>query len=282
MDEYALGVSEFTTWPWTFERDVEAYRRHGFSAIEITEAKLDRARLTEQFDVLRASGLQVASVQAQIHGIFATKLQPEPSDPPDRIAHIRESIEALAPHLPQGTPFVAITGAPPNGDIECVHETVVHGLRKLSKHAAAHGMRIALEPLNPSLMNVDGALWSLDDALAIVDDVGEPNCGVCVDTWNIWQNRDLETTLRRAGERIFLVQVSDYRRPHALYDRLIPGDGEIPLPQILQTLREVGYSRPYVIEIFSSESLGDSLWKRDLDDVLDASARGFRAAWERA
>lgn len=282
MNGYALGISEFTTWPWTFEQDVDAYRRHGFSAIEITEAKLDRSRLEEQFATLRASGLDVASVQAEIHGIFPTKLQPEPADPPDRIAHIRRSIDSLAPHLPQGTPFVAITGAPPNGDIECVHDTVVQGLRKLSKHAASRDMRIALEPLNPSLMNVDGALWSLDEALEIVDEVDEPNCGVCVDTWNVWQNRDLAETVRRAGKRIFLVQVSDYRRPHALYDRLIPGEGEIPLAQFLGAIRDAGYSRPYVIEIFSSESLADSLWKRDLDGVLDASARGFRAAWERA
>jgi sugar phosphate isomerase/epimerase len=143
-------------------------------------------------------------------------------------------------------------------------------------------MRIALEPLNPSLMNVDGAIWSLDEALDIVEEVDDSNCGVCVDTWNIWRNPHLDDAIRRAGDRIFLVQISDYRRPHTLYDRLVPGDGEIPLGEIVRTIHATGYARPYVVEIFSSESLADSLWKRNLDDVLDASARGFANIWTHA
>jgi sugar phosphate isomerase/epimerase len=282
MDGYALGVSEYTTWPWTFEQDVAAYRRHGFSAIEITEMKLDHARLDEQFEMLRGADLTIASVQAKIHGIFPTKLQPEPADPHARLELIKKSIESLAPYLPSGTPFVAITGAVPDGNLERMHDTVVDALFKLSRFAAQRKMRIALEPLNPSLMNVDSALWSLYDAFEIVEEVGEANCGLCIDTWNVWRDPDLRGVVRRAADRIFLVQLSDYRRPRAFYDRLVPGRGEIPLGEIVRAVHDAGYRRPYVVEIFSSESLPDSLWTRNLDEVLAESAAEFQDIWAHA
>ncbi len=66
----------------------------------------------------------------------------------------------------------------------------------------------------------------------------------------------------------------DWREPRDYYDRLIPGAGKIPLAAIVAAAERSGYRGPYVIEIFSSESLPDSLWRADLNTVLDASIRG--------
>jgi sugar phosphate isomerase/epimerase len=281
MGRFSLGVSEFTTWPWSFEEDVRAYGALGAETIEITEAKLNRDRLREQLDMVSAAGLRVASVQATVHGIFPTKLQPEPLLPEDRVRHIRVSMERFAGQVPPSTPFVIITGAPPSGDVETCTKTVVEALRELSSFAAERQMRIALEPLNPYLLNVDSAIWSMWDALKIVEDVDAENCGICLDSWNVWENRDLKEAIERAGRRIFLVQISDFRPPRAFYDRLIPGDGEIPLDSILATLRRIDYAGPYVVEILSSESLPDSLWRSDLHEVVRTSIRRLEHLCER-
>ncbi|MDQ2993156.1 MAG: sugar phosphate isomerase/epimerase, partial [Candidatus Eremiobacteraeota bacterium] len=151
---------------------------------------------------------------------------------------------------------------------------------ELARYAQAHGVRIALEPLNPSLMNLDTSVWALADALDIVEDVGHPAFGLCVDTWNIWQSPGLNEAIQRAGDRIFLVQVSDWRAPLGYYDRLVPGDGTIPLVPIVDAIRSAGYDGPYVVEIFSSESLPGSLWRADLDEVLDRSIVGFGNVWD--
>jgi sugar phosphate isomerase/epimerase len=278
-DVYELGMSEFTTWPWSFERDVERYRSHGIDAIEITEIKLDRECLADQLGLLAANGLKTASVQATIHSLFPTRLQPEPREPADRVRHVRASIERIAPYVAPQTPFVVITGAAPHGDAGGVLRTARRELRELARCADANGVRLALEPLNPALMNVDSAVWALGDALDVVEDVGHPAFGLCVDTWNVWQSPRLDETIRRAGERIFLVQVGDWRPPRGWYDRLVPGDGRIPLAPIVAALRAAGYARPYVVELFSSESLEDSLWRADLDAVLDRSIVGFERVW---
>ena len=63
MNDFQFGVSQFTTNPWSFERDVEAYARLGVSAIELCEFKLNPVRIAEQMKLIEASGLQITSVQ---------------------------------------------------------------------------------------------------------------------------------------------------------------------------------------------------------------------------
>ncbi|MFN2459887.1 MAG: sugar phosphate isomerase/epimerase family protein [Candidatus Velthaea sp.] len=274
-DAFSFGVSEFTTWPWPFERDIERYPRHAIDTVEITEFKLDAYGRARQLSSIAEAGLGVSSVQATVHALFPTKLQPEPLAPRDRARHIRTSIESIAPHVPAGTPFVVITGAAPNGDVHAVVHEACAAFQELAAVAEAHGVRIAFEPLHPSLMNVDSAICTLGDALDLVAAVDHPAFGVCVDTWNVWQTPDLDAAIARAGDRIFLVQISDWRTPRGYYDRTVPGDGRIPLGRIVQATRAAGYAGAYVLEIFSSESLPDSLWRADLDDVLDRSCAGF-------
>lgn len=281
-EAYTIGVSEFTTWPWTFEHDVERYPQHGIDCIEITEFKLDPHRYAEQLAQIPAAGLGVSSVQALIHALYPTKLQPEPTAPADRLRHIRNSIERIAPHVPGGTPFVVITGAPPGGDVRSVLATSAAEFGELARFAEAHGVRVALEPLNPTLMNVDSSVWSLGDALRIVEQVDHPAFGVCVDAWNIWQSPNLLETVRGAGDRIFVVQVSDWGAPREYYDRLVPGDGELPRVPLVDAIAGSGFTGAYVVEIFSSESVPGSLWLTDLDALLERSFLGFDKIWHAA
>ena len=239
----------------------------------LTEAKLHATRYAEGLACVGAAGLKVSSVQATIHGLYP-RAAAGPSAPSDRLRHIRTSIERIAPHVPPRTPFVVITGAAPGGDIAAVVTTAIRELRELARFCAGAWRSHRARTANPSVMNVDSAVCSLDTALKLVERVDHEACGLCVDTWNIWQSRDRAATIGRASGPIFLVQVSDWREPRDYYDRVVPGSGAIPLAAILTATERSGYRGPYVIEIFSSESLPDSLWRSDLNAVLDASIRG--------
>ncbi|MFN2528005.1 MAG: sugar phosphate isomerase/epimerase family protein [Candidatus Baltobacteraceae bacterium] len=281
MDKsYAFGISEFTTWPNTFEQDVDLYAGVGAQCIEVTEFKLDRTRLSGQFQLIQESGLVVSSVQATVHSLFPDGLQGEPADPKDRALHMRRSIERIAPHLPLDTPFVAVTGAAPRGNVQHVVDTAVPAFRELAEVADGYGMRLAFEPLNPMLMNSDTAIWSLAAGLQLVQAVDHPSFGLCVDLWNIWQSSDLLEFIKRAAERIFLVQVSDYRIPRSHNDRISVGDGEIPLEPIVRAIRQTAYDGPYVLEIFSGESLPDSLWRTEFGPLLRKNIEAFAKIWQ--
>lgn len=270
-----FGFSEFTTWPWPFERDVERYAAHGAQVIEVCEFKLNRNDYAPQLKSISRAGLRVSSVQATVHSLFPDTLSPEPRAVPDRVRHINESIERIAPHVPEKTPFIIITGAAPNGNEQLVYEQTLEHLLRLAEHAQRNGMRIALESLNPSLLNTDTAIWGLDEGLELVERIQHPALGLCLDTWNVFRTPNLERVIAACAGRILIVQLSDWRRPRSHADRFGLGDGCIDHRSILRAIGGTGYDGAYVVELLSSESLPDSLWRSDLDALLERNVRVF-------
>ena len=277
MANYQFGVSEFTTNPWSFERDVETYARLGVSAIEVCEFKLDPARIAEQMEMLHASGLQITSVQPKTRTLFPSASQPKPTDIGERVTLFQKTIETLSPYTP-GVAYVTNTGIPPGGNIQEVVDRAAIEYRKLAEFAADHGVKVALEPLNASLMNTETAIWTLPQAMEIVDAVGHDSLGICLDSWNVWQNADIHAQIEACGEKIFVVQISDWRTPRSFLDRLVPGQGEIPLPAFLASVHAAGFRGAYPVEIFS-QGVSDALWDGDLEKVLTDSRAGMDAAW---
>ncbi len=271
----AFGISQFTTWPWPFERDLQEYPAAGATAIEVCEFKLDRGDYAPQLQAIAQAGLRVSSVQTTLHAIFPDSLAPAPFDPARRIEHIAAAMTRIAPHVPAGTPFVVITGAAPWGDCDLVFRTMLEALPTLADHAASLGVRLAFEPLNPVLFHTDTSLWGLDAALDLIERVDHPNLGVCLDSWNVFQTPNLIETIERARGKIFVVQLSDWQRPRANADRRNIGEGIIPTAEIIAAARRAGYDGAYVLEIFSEESLPDSLWRGDIASHLRRNASAF-------
>jgi sugar phosphate isomerase/epimerase len=274
---FAYGVSEFTTMPWSFEKDVEHYAALGVQAIELCEQKLDKHRYEAQLGAVADHGLTVSGVQPLVRTFFASRMQVDPVSVQDRADRFRRSIERLARFAP-GAPFICNTGAQPKGDMAEAMAVVVRELRALAPIAAEHGVRIALEPLNPTSVNVESAIWTVAQALDIIEATGRDEIGLCLDYWNIWQNADIEAQIRRAGDRIFTVQASDWRTPRSFADRIAPGDGYIPLGRLLQATYAAGYRGACTVEVFSV-GVSDSLYDDDLDALIRRSRAGLDQAW---
>ncbi len=122
----------------------------------------------------------------------------------------------------------------------------------------------------------------MPDALAVVKRVGHASLGLCLDTWNVFQTPHLEDVIARCGDRIFIVQVSDWQLPRSGADRRNLGEGTIDNASIIRAIRASGYDGYYALEIFSGESLPDSLWRADLDAVLEKNAVNFAALWQQS
>jgi sugar phosphate isomerase/epimerase len=277
---FQFGVSQFTTNPWPFERDIETYAQLAIDTIEVCERKLRQSHIETQLAMVPANGLSVSSVQPVVRTLFPSQSQPEPRDVAQRMARFRQSIETIAPFTP-GAPFVTNTGIPPNGNMQQVLDTAVAEYRTLAQFAAGYDVSIAVEPLNPSIMNVESAIWTLTQAMRLVDAVDRENFGICLDTWNIWQDADVEAEILACGDRIFVVQVSDWRTPRSYQDRLVVGQGEIPFPVLLGAIHESGFRGPYSLEIFSS-GVPDALWDGDMTQAIVESRDGLLQAWHAA
>ncbi len=97
-----LSLSEISTIGATFAEDVEAYARAGFDAIGLWEFKLpddDEANL----ELLGRHGLQVAVCVPTVPSVLQLAIpgMEGPSDPGERVAALRASVERLAAYEPE-------------------------------------------------------------------------------------------------------------------------------------------------------------------------------------
>jgi sugar phosphate isomerase/epimerase len=267
--------------PWSFEEDVDAYTRLGVEAIEICEEKLVEGHAAEQLALVAQSGLSISSAQPEVRTIFPSRTQPEPKEPGERASRFRRTFERFG-ELAEGVPFVLNTGPAPGGNMHEVMEVAIREGRALAEYALEYGASIALEPLSPLLMNVESAIWTLEQAMQIVTAVDHPSFGICLDFWNIWQNPAVADQIRACGDHILVVHVSDWRPPRSLEDRHVVGEGEIPLADLIRATRESGYRGAYTLEIFSRD-VPDSLWEREgLAAVITESREGLQRVFREA
>jgi D-psicose/D-tagatose/L-ribulose 3-epimerase len=155
-------------------------------------------------------------------------------------------------------------------------ENMVDGLRTLARNAAEHGVTVGLEPVNRYESN---AINTVADALAVIDEVGEPNVVVHLDVYhaNI-EETDFVSPVREAGDRLGYVHVGESHRGYL-------GTGTIDFPAFFGALRDTGYAGPVTFESFSravvSPDLSDRLavWRDLWSDGMDLArhARTFIA-----
>ncbi len=278
MNALPFGVSQYTTWPQTFAQDLELYREAGVDFIEVCEAKLDAHHPDAQLQQLKDSGLKVSSVQPRLHSLFPDFPRPEPKSPRERMGHLRKTIELFGRYFP-GATLVTISGAAPNGDYALAYRTAAQEYKETARIAADNGVRIAVEPLNPILMNVDTFLCSLAHAGRVIESVDHPQFGLFLDVWHIWEDADAPDLIRKYGDRIFGVHVNDWHDPRAFGDRSLPGQGKIPLVKLLKAIRATGYSGAYTLEVFSETHLSGSLWNDPRRTVIEGQ-KAFAQIWE--
>ena len=207
-------------------------------------------------------------------------MQPKPKDPNERVISLRSSIKRLSPFA-GGCPFILNTGAALEGDIDAMVKDTIRKLKDLAAFAADHGISLALEPLNATSMNSESAIWTINQALEIIDAVNKDNVGLCLDFWNIWQNANVEEAIIRAADRIFVLQIADWRTPQSSEDRLMPGDGIIPIGKLLHIVNKTNYKGACSVEIFSN-NVPNSIYKADLYEVIQRSKKGLQSAWSQS
>jgi sugar phosphate isomerase/epimerase len=274
-----FSISQVTTLTASFADDVRVYAAEGVDGIGIWELKLGEGPDDEALAVFRESGLRAASAVPNVPSIMPLPLLPGPDDPRERIDSMLRSLHRLAPFGPSAV--VCFTG--PYGEGE--RARVVAGLREVAGEAERLGLRLAYEPFQPEGGDSWSPIQSLDDAAALLDEVGSPAFGIQFDIWHLWNSPDLEDAIARHAHRLVGVHVNDWRDPtRGWADRVLPGEGLADVPGILATLERAGWRGDYDLEIFSDNgtfgnAYPDSLWDVELSELVRRSRESFMQCW---
>ncbi|MGB8852445.1 MAG: sugar phosphate isomerase/epimerase [Pirellulales bacterium] len=122
-------------------------------------------------------------------------------------------------------------------------------LAEAAKQAADAGVRLALEfDARASFPN------NLQSAVAVVEDVGSPALGVCLDWFHytVGPSKPLDLMLL-SSDTLAHVQLSDVadvpREMASDADRILPGEGSSPPHDLVARLAEIGYAGAVAIEL---------------------------------
>jgi 4-hydroxyphenylpyruvate dioxygenase len=135
-------------------------------------------------------------------------------------------------------------------------ERVQTSLVQVAQDAGRRGLRAALE------FQADSAFGNnLQTAAALVQEVGSPHLGLCLDAFHFFTGPSKTEDLGYlTKENLFHVQLCDLADiPRELArdaDRILPGDGDIPLQPMIEHLRRIGYQGCVSLEL-----LNPQLWQ---------------------
>ena len=215
------------------ERGIARAAALGFEGIELHGdlTRLDRHALLRQLDDF---GLKLSAIMTGATAGSGATLASEDEKLRGRAFAAVSDANDLATESGAVVSIGLIIGKFPT-DPQQVVATRRHALDQIStlaRKASGQGVRLAVEPMNRYLGSL---IHNVDDAITLVKEIGERNVGIMLDTFHMnIEEPSIDEAIRRAGEHVFYVQLSDS-------NRRAPGLGHTDFEPIVEALISIGY-----------------------------------------
>jgi sugar phosphate isomerase/epimerase len=233
------GFPTITARPWSYARAIEA----GWSDVRLRRLLADAGVRVTQLDCL-SKGLPGAPSPDSLTPEMRARLSPDGIDPVDE-EMVLQSTEGLA------APWVNVSlfrhGPVP-------FQEMADAIGGVCRRAAARGLGVALE------FNPDTPIPDIGYAQRIAEATGEKNCAITLDYWHLDRSGGTAQDIRRLPPRALGgVQINDRTRPAPgqayvpMSGRDLPGEGELPLHDLVRAALENSPGISAEIEVFSAE-----------------------------
>ncbi|HYV36848.1 MAG TPA: sugar phosphate isomerase/epimerase [Gemmataceae bacterium] len=240
-------ISEATTMPRTFAEDVANFADAGWPAMEVwltkLETHLESHSVGDTRKLLEAKQMTLAAASYQ-GGLLLSQGEQRKA----HYDHFRRRLD-LCQQFGISTMLVVADFAQ-KVDATALQRAVV-SLKQAAQWAAGFNVQLGLE-----FRGNDTFCSSMDTALALVAECGEPNVGINLDVFHYYtgpskfEDFDLLT-----AERLAFVQLCDVagvaREMASDADRILPGDGDFRLEAIVRRLGEIGYDGWVSLELMN-------------------------------
>ncbi|MEM7316148.1 MAG: TIM barrel protein, partial [Planctomycetota bacterium] len=130
----------------------------------------------------------------------------------------------------------------------------VNALKELANVAYDLDVTLALEPVHVGCEVGWSFVHGVDDALAMLEEVGSDSLKLVFDTYHLGAEENIVERLPNLVKHIALVHLGDAKAPPCgEQNRCKLGEGILPLQEILTTLDQVGYGGFCEIELLGEE-----------------------------
>ena len=273
-----LSLNTATTKNITLAEAVALSADAGLTHIGLWRDRVAEAGVDKAARLVSEAGLSVSSL---CRGGFLTA-----ADEAGQAAALADNTQAIVEAATLGTRelIMVVGGLPAAGslaggtavdpaspgakDVAAARQRVADRISELVPVAQEHDVRLVLEPLHPMYAADRAVLSTLGQALDLAAPFPAETVGVVVDTFHVWWDPALESSIQRAGAegRLASYQVCDWNLPiaaDALLSRGYMGDGYIDFETITRWVAATGYAGPVEVEIFNRE-----IWDAPAASVL--------------
>jgi 2-keto-myo-inositol isomerase len=249
-----FGLNGATTGTADLLTDLRAAREAEYDVLEIRDTKV-RAYL-EAGGRLEWFRTALQEARVRVYTVNAIEHSTHVGDP-DRMGPLLDRCTVFCEYARAvGAPYVVAVPSFLNevADPERIVDDAAAALRAMADVASRFGVGIGFEFLGFQ----DCSVNTLAAARTVVDRAGRPNVGVVIDAFHYYAGGSTpEMLVGLDPARLFIVHLDDAEdRPRAeLRDahRLLPGDGVIPLRDLVRRIEALGYAGPWSIELFRPE-----------------------------
>jgi len=260
-----LAINGATTMKATLPQDIAAAHAAGFAGLEIWASKMDDYLESATIDDLRALFDQTGVLPASINSIEFITFRP-PSEY-DGIRARCQELCARAQRLGCDKIVVVPSPTPAGASWKKIRTESVRVLRELAAVAAPSDVSLAFEFLGFGWCSVR----TLEQCWEIVRETDRGNIGLVIDTCHFYAGGSrLESIAQVDPKKILIFHINDVEeRPLDTIEdahRLLPGEGVIPLHDILSALQGIGFNGLCSVELFRPE-----YWERDPAELAAAA-----------
>lgn len=243
------GVAEIS--PYDFKDRVEAAARAGFKGIGLWHTDLEHIlchrSLKEMRTILDDNGIEYLELEF-LTDWFLTGARKAESD--SRKRRLLETSAALhAKHVKIGDFY----------NTPCPMSQIIEAFAALCQEAEGYGATIGFEFMASAMIH------NLRDSLALVETAGAKNGGLILDIVHVVNlGISYEEISRIPLQYLINVELNDGTLPGSpRHDpsraRRFCGEGEFDVKGFIKCLKDMGYTGPWAVEVFSQELVGRPL-----------------------
>ena len=262
---------------WTAKIDESHYpifanlKKMGYDGVEIPIFEGTSREYKALGSILRNHGLDATAVT-----VMSSETNPISTDPTirqaarDRLRWVLDRCAEFDAEVLCGPLHSSLGVFSGTGPTREERQRGIEFFRDMAGHAAGAKVQLAVEYLNRF---ENYFLTTAADALAFIDEIDRPACGMMWDTFHAHIEEKSTTPIEAIRRRLTHVHLSEN-------DRGIPGTGQVQWKATFAALRKINYDRWLVIEAFG-RALPDlasatRVWRDLFDDPLVLCQSGLK------